>query len=71
MPARYVALGADGFGRSDTRWNLRCHFEVDRATIAYTALVSLVAEGKLPARTTKEAAKKYKINIDAPNPLGV
>ncbi len=51
-------------------WNLRRHFEVDRA-IAYIALVSLVADGKLPAKTTKEAAKKYKINIDVPNPLGV
>ncbi len=54
-----------------TRWNLRRHFEVDRAAIAYTALVSLVAEDKLPAKTAKEAAKKYKINIDASNPLGV
>ncbi len=71
VPARYAALGTDGFGRSDTRWNLRRHFEVDRAAIAYTALVSLFAEGKLPAKTAKEAAKKYKINIDAPNPLGV
>ena len=28
IPARYVALGTDGFGRSDTRQNLRRHFEV-------------------------------------------
>ncbi len=71
VPARYAVLGTDGFGRLDTRWNLRRHFEVDRAAIAYTALVSLVAEGKLPAKTAKEAAKKYKMNIDAQSPLGV
>ncbi len=36
--ARYAVLGTDGFGRSDTRWNLCRHFEVDRAAIVYTAL---------------------------------
>ncbi len=71
VPARYAVLGTDGFGRLDTRWNSRRHFEVDRAAIAYTALVSLVAEGKLPAKTAKEASKKYKMNIDAQSPLGV
>jgi pyruvate dehydrogenase E1 component len=41
VPARYVTLGTDGFGRSDTRANLRDFFEVDARWIAYTALTEL------------------------------
>ena len=41
IPARYVTLGTDGFGRSDTRANLRDFFEVDARWIAYTALSEL------------------------------
>jgi pyruvate dehydrogenase E1 component len=35
---RYIALGTDGFGRSDTRAALRAFFEVDRRSIALAAL---------------------------------
>src|SRR5690606_24417140 len=38
VPARYVSLGTDGFGRSDTRSNLRDFFEVDARWIAWTAV---------------------------------
>ena len=38
---RFIALGTDGFGRSDTRAALRAHFEVDRASIARAALQAL------------------------------
>jgi pyruvate dehydrogenase E1 component len=43
VPARYVTLGTDGFGRSDTRANLRDFFEVDAKWIAFTALSELPA----------------------------
>ncbi len=43
VPARYVTLGTDGFGRSDTRANLRDFFEVDAKWIAFTALRELPA----------------------------
>jgi pyruvate dehydrogenase E1 component len=43
VPAAYVTLGTDGFGRSDTRANLRDFFEVDARWIAYTALTELDA----------------------------
>ena len=43
---RYTVLGTDGFGRSDTRANLRRHFEVDRHYIALAAIEALAAEGK-------------------------
>ena len=41
VPARYVTLGTDGFGRSDTREQLRRFFEVDAASIAAAALQAL------------------------------
>ena len=53
---RYVALGTDGFGRSDTRANLRRFFEVDRHSVAVAALSSLG-----DARAA-EAMKRYGIN---------
>lgn len=71
IPARYVALGTDGFGRSDTRQNLRRHFEVDCHHIAYAAIAALVGDKKLDAKTAKEALKKYQINPEAENPLGL
>jgi len=45
----YTVLGTDGFGRSDTRANLRRHFEVDRYYIAHAAIDALVKEGKMTA----------------------
>ncbi len=71
VPARYVALGADGFGRSDTRPKLRRHFEVDRHHIALAALSALSQEGKTQPATVTAALKKYKINPEAANPLGL
>jgi len=43
VPGRYVTLGTDGFGRSDTRAALRAHFGVDRAGIVRAALKALAA----------------------------
>jgi pyruvate dehydrogenase E1 component len=41
VPAPYVALGTDGFGRSDTRAHLRDFFEVDARWIAFAAISEL------------------------------
>ena len=41
VPGRYVALGTDGFGRSDTRAALRAFFEIDARSIAVAALAAL------------------------------
>ena len=38
---KYICLGTDGFGRSDTRENLREFFEIDKDHIVYSALVAL------------------------------
>ncbi|MBS0291600.1 MAG: pyruvate dehydrogenase (acetyl-transferring), homodimeric type [Proteobacteria bacterium] len=65
----YTVLGTDGFGRSDFRYRLREHFEVNRHYITVAALKSLADEGKLPAAKVAEAIAKYGINADKINPL--
>jgi pyruvate dehydrogenase E1 component len=67
----YTVLGTDGFGRSDTRANLRRHFEVDRYYIAHAAIAALATEGKMTAKDVARAIKQYKIDAEKPNPIGV
>ena len=69
VPSYFVALGTDGFGRSDTRKQLRKHFEVDQYFIAYTAIKALVDEGKLDVKTALKARKLYNIDPEKINPL--
>ncbi len=64
----YITLGTDGFGRSDTRKQLRKFFEVDRYYIAIAALSGLVKDGKLEAKIVTAAMKKYGIDPKKPNP---
>jgi pyruvate dehydrogenase E1 component len=71
VPSRYHVLGADGFGRSDTREKLRRFFEVDRNYVTVAALKSLADEGTVPAGTVAKAMKKYAIDPDKPNPVTV
>ncbi|WP_448096142.1 pyruvate dehydrogenase (acetyl-transferring), homodimeric type [Luteibacter yeojuensis] len=68
---RYTVLGTDGFGRSDTRANLRSHFEVDRYWIAHAALAALAKDGKVNAKDVSRAIKEYKLDMDKPNPMTV
>lgn len=67
----YYVLGTDGFGRSDSRKQLRKFFEVDRYYITIAALKGLVDMEELPASKVTEAIKKYGINPDTPNPMSV
>jgi pyruvate dehydrogenase E1 component len=66
--AKFVALGTDGFGRSDTRAALRDFFEVDRRHIAVAAIDALVRSDKLPRRTLADALTRYAIDTDRPAP---
>ncbi|MDR5747588.1 alpha-ketoglutarate dehydrogenase [Caballeronia sp. LZ029] len=59
VPCRYVTLGTDGFGRSDTRQSLRAFFEVDRVSIVIAALKSLVDEGVIDKTVLQGAREKY------------
>ncbi len=69
VPMEYTVLGTDGYGRSDTRAQLRKHFEVDRYYIVITALKALADEGTLPAAKVADAIKKYGIDVNKINPL--
>jgi pyruvate dehydrogenase E1 component len=71
VPRRYIALGTDGFGRSDTREKLRYFFEVDRWYVTVAALKSLADEGTLPAAKVAEAIKKYGLDPAKPAPWTV
>ncbi len=67
----YYTLGTDGFGRSDTRENLRRFFEVDRHYIVLTAIRALTTDGKIEKDAILKAIKKYNINPDKPSPVKV
>jgi pyruvate dehydrogenase E1 component len=69
VPQRFEILGTDGFGRSDTRAQLRKHFEVNSYHVVVAALKALADEEVLPATTAAEAIAKYGIDPEKPNPL--
>ena len=71
VPRRYVVLGTDGFGRSDTREQLRQFFEVNRHYVTVAALKSLADDGKLPRAKVAEALAKYGIDSTKPAPWTV
>jgi len=60
----FTVLGADGFGRSDTRENLRRFFEVDKEHVVVAALEGLAKEGKISADVPLQARQKYGIVSD-------
>ena len=62
VPSRFVTLGTDGFGRSDTRANLRDYFEVDAKWIAYTAMAGIYANKK-SAEDMQAIAKKCGVDL--------
>ncbi len=68
IPNSYTVLGADGFGRSDTRENLRRFFEINRYHIVVAALKSLADNGKFDLAKVDAAIKKYDINPDISAP---
>jgi pyruvate dehydrogenase E1 component len=71
VPRRYVTLGTDGFGRSDTRERLRRFFEVDRHHVAVAALHALAADGTIPRATVAEAMSRYGLDPAKPPPWTV
>jgi pyruvate dehydrogenase E1 component len=59
VPGRYVALGTDGYGRSDSRQNLRRFFEMDSHHIVIAALAALADEGTIARDRVAEAIQRY------------
>ena len=68
VPQPFHVLGTDGFGRSDSRVNLRRHFEVDANHIAATAVYALFKEGAMTAAEVEKAYAKYEIDPNKANP---
>ena len=67
----FIALGTDGFGRSDTREKLRRFFEVDRHYVAVAALKALADTEVVPPKKVAEAIGRYGIDPNKPNPATV
>jgi len=68
---RFVTLGTDGFGRSDSREALRHFFEVDRHYVVLAALKALADEGMIAASKAAEAIARYGIDAERANPVNV
>jgi pyruvate dehydrogenase E1 component len=71
VPQQFVVLGTDGFGRSDTRKQLRKFFEVNSYYITVAALQALAIEGKIAASIVAEAIAKYGIDVNKAQPWTV
>ncbi|WPC73674.1 pyruvate dehydrogenase (acetyl-transferring), homodimeric type [Vibrio porteresiae] len=70
VPAEsYKVLGTDGFGRSDSRDNLRRHFEVNASYVVVAALNELAKRGEVEKSVVAEAIKKFNIDVEKTNPL--
>src|SRR5699024_6499117 len=67
----YIALGADGYGRSDTRDALRDFFEIDHRWIVHAALSALAADGAIKASVVSKAIKDLGLDQDRPNPMSL
>ena len=71
VPRRFVVLGTDGFGRSDTREKLRHFFEVDRNWVTVASLKALADDGQIDRSRVAEAIAKYGLDVSKPNPTTV
>jgi pyruvate dehydrogenase E1 component len=67
----YRVLGTDGFGRSDTRAQLRHFFEVNRYFTAVAALKALADAGEGKPKAVSEAIRKYGLDPEKPDPTRV
>ncbi len=68
MPRPLVALGTDGFGRSEGRTSLRDFFEVDAKHIVLATLAALARDKKIEGKGVQQAIKDLGINPEKPNP---
>jgi len=71
VPAMFTSLGTDGFGRSDTKANLRRHFETDAANVVVTVLASLAQADAAKPEEVADAIATYGLDSEAPDPRTV
>jgi pyruvate dehydrogenase E1 component len=65
VPGRLTTLGTDGFGRSETRDELRRHFQIDAQHIAVAVLADLAQAGELKPEVVSEAIERYELDPEA------
>jgi pyruvate dehydrogenase E1 component len=68
LPRPMLALGTDGFGRSESRAGLREFFEVDYRWVIVATLAALARDGAIPASVVQEAMKTHGVNPEKANP---
>ena len=68
VPGRFVILGTDGFGRSDSRAALRRFFETDAESIVAATLSALARDGQVPKSAVQDAFDRYNIDPETPDP---
>ena len=71
IAAPYVALGTDGFGRSDVRESLRSFFEIDPPAIAAATMAALARTGEVTAKAAAKAIGDLGIDPDKVDPLAI
>jgi pyruvate dehydrogenase E1 component len=69
LPNRFVPLGANGFGRSDTRHHLRGHFEINPAAMVLAVLHGLMLDREIDASLVQRAIRDLKVNPEARDPM--
>jgi pyruvate dehydrogenase E1 component len=67
VPRPYLSLGTDGYGRSDTRENLRRHFETDTAHVVVAVLAALAASEDAKPQEVADAIARYGVDPEAVN----
>ena len=68
VPGKFVPLGTDGFGRSDTREALRAFFEIDTANVVVATLSALADEGRIDRSVVVDAIHRYGLDPNAADP---
>jgi pyruvate dehydrogenase E1 component len=68
-PKPLLSLGTDGYGRSESRRELRDFFEVDARYITLTTLTSLAREGEIDLDDVEEAMHDLDIDPNKANPM--
>jgi pyruvate dehydrogenase E1 component len=71
VPGRWASLGTDGFGRSDTRFALRRHFQVDAESVVVTVLQQLAALGHVKPEVVLDAVRRYRLGEPDFYPTGI
>ncbi len=71
VPGGLMTLGTDGFGRSDTRPNLRRFFEIDAEFMVIAALYALALKGQIRMQAVEKAVRDLKVDPDKAYPICV